>query len=129
MRTGVLLLVALLTVPAVAFGQTPTPARSDSVTLWVLDKYGGVQVFPTPTPTPPQEIVIHLPNGVTMEMVLIPAGSFEMGDSFSEGGSDERPVHAVTVSAFYMDRYEVSNDEMVEVMQWAYDNGRSRHQL
>ena len=41
-------------------------------------------------------------------MVLIPAGSFQMGDSFGEGDSDERPVHTVTVSAFYMDKYEVT---------------------
>jgi formylglycine-generating enzyme required for sulfatase activity len=40
-------------------------------------------------------------------MVLIPAGSFQMGDSFNEGSSDERPVHTVFVSAFYMDQYEV----------------------
>lgn len=57
-------------------------------------------------------------------MVLIPAGSFQMGDSFSEGYPDELPAHTVTVSAFYMDRYEISNDEMVEVMQWAYDNAK-----
>jgi len=67
---------------------------------------------------------VQAPREQPEEMALIPAGSFEMGDSFSEGASDERPVHTVTVSAFYMDRYEVSNDEMVEVMQWAYDNGK-----
>jgi hypothetical protein len=37
-------------------------------------------------------------------MVLIPAGSFSMGDTFSEGSMAERPVHTVHVSAFYMDR-------------------------
>jgi len=57
-------------------------------------------------------------------MVHIPAGSYEMGDSFHEGCPDERPVHTVTVSAFYIGRYEVTNDEMAEVLQWAYDNGR-----
>jgi len=57
-------------------------------------------------------------------MALIPAGSFDMGDSFHEGCPDEWPVHTVTVSAFYIGRYEVTNDEMVEVLQWAYDNGR-----
>ena len=41
-------------------------------------------------------------------MVLIPAGAFPMGDGFAEGDSDERPVHAVYVDAFYMDQYEVS---------------------
>lgn len=40
---------------------------------------------------------------------LIPAGFFQMGDAFNEGDSDERPVHTVTVSGFYMDKYEVTN--------------------
>lgn len=57
-------------------------------------------------------------------MVLIPAGSFVMGDSFDEGNSGERPTHTVQVSAFSMDRTEVTNDLMVEVMQWAYDRGK-----
>ena len=57
-------------------------------------------------------------------MALIPAGSFEMGDAFSEGSTRERPVHSVYVSAFYMDKYEVTNDAMVEVMTWAYQRGK-----
>ena len=57
-------------------------------------------------------------------MAFIPAGSFEMGDSFHEGCPDERPVHTVTVSAFYIGRYEVTNEEMLDALQWAYENGR-----
>jgi formylglycine-generating enzyme required for sulfatase activity len=57
-------------------------------------------------------------------MVFIPAGSFQMGDNFSERGSNELPVHTVYVSAFYMDRYEVTNDEMVRVLNWAYGQGK-----
>ncbi len=56
-------------------------------------------------------------------MVLIPAGSFQMGDSFNEGQSGARPVHTVTVSAFYMDRYEVTKALWDEVANWAEDNG------
>jgi len=57
-------------------------------------------------------------------MMFIPEGTFEMGDSFDEGCPDELPVHTVMVSAFFIGRYEVTNDEMVEVLQWAYENGR-----
>ena len=57
-------------------------------------------------------------------MALIPAGSFQMGDTFNEGQSDELPVHNVYISAFYMDKYEVSNEKMREVMQWAYNNDK-----
>ncbi|MBC7170691.1 SUMF1/EgtB/PvdO family nonheme iron enzyme, partial [Candidatus Bipolaricaulota bacterium] len=57
------------------------------------------------------------------EMVLIPAGTFQMGDSFSEGSSDERPVHTVYVSAFYIDKFEVTKALWDEVASWAAANG------
>ena len=44
-------------------------------------------------------------------MVLIPAGSFVMGATTNVGHesySDEVPQHTVSVSAFYMDKYEVT---------------------
>jgi len=56
-------------------------------------------------------------------MVLIPAGSFNMGDTFSEGGTDERPVHSVYMSAFYMDRYEVTNQQYADALNWAWALG------
>ena len=57
-------------------------------------------------------------------MAYIPGGSFQMGDSYGGGDPDELPVHSVYVSGFYMGKYEVTNDEMVEVMQWAHGNGK-----
>ncbi len=58
-------------------------------------------------------------------MALIPAGSFTMGDPFSEGNSDERPTHTVYVSAFYMDKYEVTKALWDEVYNWAVTHGYS----
>ena len=46
-------------------------------------------------------------NDVPEGMVLIPAGAFEM--ERSEGVKDERPRHSVSVDAFYIDIYEVTN--------------------
>jgi len=54
---------------------------------------------------------------------FIPAGSFAMGDTFNEGGSEERPVHIVYVSAFYMDKYEVSKTLWDSIATWAASNG------
>ena len=48
---------------------------------------------------------INTPAG----MVLIPAGSFEMGSEDADARDDERPVHTVHLDAFYMDKYEVTN--------------------
>lgn len=56
-------------------------------------------------------------------MRLIPAGSFSMGDAFSETDATELPVHAVDVSAFYMDKYEVTKALWDEVADWAATNG------
>ena len=44
-----------------------------------------------------------------VEMVLIPAGKFEMGNPFNEGTTYERPVHTVFLDDFYIDVYEVTN--------------------
>ena len=48
-------------------------------------------------------------------MVLIPAGEFQMGQNGPFGthgvSPDEGPRHTVYVDAFYMDRYEVTNAE------------------
>jgi len=58
-------------------------------------------------------------------MALIPAGSFSMGNQMAsnEGSSDELPVHTVYVSAFYMDRYEVTKALWDEVRAWGLTNG------
>jgi formylglycine-generating enzyme required for sulfatase activity len=58
-------------------------------------------------------------------LALIPAGSFTMGDTFSEGGSDELPLHTVYVSAFYMDKYDVTKALWDSVYQWATNHGYS----
>ena len=39
--------------------------------------------------------------------VLVSSGSFEMGNN--HGKPDEQPVHTVTLDAFYIDKYEVTN--------------------
>jgi len=44
-----------------------------------------------------------------IEMVILPGGSFEMGSA--TGGPDETPVHTVQISPFWMDRYEVVQEE------------------
>ncbi len=41
-------------------------------------------------------------------MILVPEGSFAMGDVFAEGDDNELPVHEVTVASFYLADAEVS---------------------
>ena len=56
-------------------------------------------------------------------MAFIPAGVFQMGDAFAEGGGDELPVHTVYTSALYMDQTEVTGSLWQNVRNWAITNG------
>jgi len=57
------------------------------------------------------------------DMALIPAGSFQMGDNLGDGYNWERPVHTVYVSAFHMDKTEVTWAKWQDVRTWAAANG------
>jgi formylglycine-generating enzyme len=46
------------------------------------------------------------PLFVAPETVLVQGGTFQMGSN--EGDSDEKPVHSVTLSSFYMGKYEIT---------------------
>jgi formylglycine-generating enzyme required for sulfatase activity len=62
--------------------------------------------------------IIELPNNVISEMIYIPAGEFLMGSAQGEEGtgSDEYPQHKVTVPAFYMAKYPVTQAQYQAVM-------------
>jgi formylglycine-generating enzyme required for sulfatase activity len=47
-------------------------------------------------------------GGYAPEMVVIPAGNFQMGDIQDGGDSDEKPVHWVSIEKFAMGKYEVT---------------------
>ncbi len=54
---------------------------------------------------------------------LVPAGVFQMGDSFFDGEAYERPVHNVQVSDFQIGKYEVSKLLWDEVRVWGAGHG------
>jgi len=49
------------------------------------------------------------------EMVLVPAGSFQMGSL--DGGADERPPQQVTLAAYYIDKFEVTHEQYAAFVQ------------
>jgi formylglycine-generating enzyme required for sulfatase activity len=53
---------------------------------------------------------------ITSNMVNIPAGTFTMGRASGTGYADEQPTHSVTLSAFYIGKYEVKQSEWLAVM-------------
>jgi formylglycine-generating enzyme required for sulfatase activity len=79
--------IVLLAVFMGCAAQTPIPTTASDI---------------TPTPKTPLSIT---QKGA--QMLLIPAGSFMMGSD--NGDADEKPTHPVTLAAFYMDKYEVTN--------------------
>jgi len=53
-------------------------------------------------------------------MVLVPAGTFTMGDGVAYCGEDE---HEVTLmNSFWIGQYEVTNQQYRDALQWAYDH-------
>jgi len=43
-----------------------------------------------------------------MEFVRVKGGCYQMGDTFGDGDSDEKPVHEVCVDDFYIGKYDVT---------------------
>ena len=66
----------------------------------------------TPAPTEGRPSVITTQSGLTM--VAIPGGQFEMGSP--PGGEADEPLHRVSVSSFYMDQFEVTQESFQKIM-------------
>ena len=115
-RLGVVIRVAT-GVPGQSAPTLPPPAagaRPDGVRVIVGRSEGGNHA--TGTCAPPR---------APEDMVLIPAGSFTMGNSADTRTSftGELPLHAVYVSAFHMDRCEVCKAKWDGVYAWAANHG------
>lgn len=88
---------------------------ASTLTLWSMESPGPPDVVATQPSEQPattttdtvaeHEMIIWKKDGA--EMVLVPAGEFQMGSN--RGDIDERPVHTVYLDAFYIDKYEVTN--------------------
>ena len=76
--------------------------------------------------------VIGHPQGVaSSEMVIIPAGSFQMGSD--RGRPNETPAHQVSLEAFYIDKYETTNADyrafVLANPQWQKSTVKARDYL
>jgi len=47
----------------------------------------------------------------SLDMVLVEGGTFQIGDTFGDSSANEKPVHAVTVSSFWMATYEITFEQ------------------
>lgn len=58
-------------------------------------------------------------NGVSFDMIWVEGGSFTMGATKEQGndvGSNEKPAHQVTLSNYYIGKYEVTQELWLAVM-------------
>jgi formylglycine-generating enzyme required for sulfatase activity len=47
-------------------------------------------------------------GGVSFTMIYVEGGTFQMGNTFGEGESDEKPVHPVTLDSYHLGQTEVT---------------------
>jgi formylglycine-generating enzyme required for sulfatase activity len=108
MRNCLTWCVLLFAMAGTAFSKDPKPAEQGKATPEAAA--AGT------TKGPPKELAVDLGGGTKLEMLLIPAGSFMMGDD--EKGSDKaKPVHKVTITKpFYLGKYEVTQEQWEAVM-------------
>ncbi len=62
---------------------------------------------------------IDLSNRVPMEVIYMPAGSFEMGvrDNFDSQSGSAKPAHEVNIKGFWIGKYEVTQKQYSTVMR------------
>jgi len=78
-----------------------------SIGISILTVCLGIMVFATICFGAENDKIIKGKDGA--EMILIPAGEFQMGSNDGFRRPDEKSVHTVYLNAFYMDIYEVTN--------------------
>ena len=88
----------------------------------IIEAHPEPELQPEPEPLAPPSQLVPRPIKETvcpvtgMEFVWVPGGSFQMGDAFGEGDGNEKPVHEVCVSDFWLGKYEVTQAQWEAVM-------------
>jgi hypothetical protein len=135
-RATLVLVVVWLSVACIGFAGASNPGdiHEDSKVAWLDVKMMGenwLSAAPTPADIDNSGDVYFpdlaiLPNNwgwvdpsAPNDMVLIGGGTFQMGDSFGEAHSNERPVHTVILDSFYMGKYEVTNGQYCQYLNSA----------
>ena len=81
---------------------------------------------PTPHSAPVREEVVQ-PTPPD-NMIFIAGGTFQMGDQFGDGYDDEKPVHSVTLSDFYLGATEVTLAKFSEFIESSgYTTSAEKH--
>lgn len=104
-RPATILLVLVLTLGC---GQSPEAAKKASVTETASST--NLEASPSNVQSQPD---LPLPPG----MVWIPGGTFVMGSDHKMARADEKPPHMVRVDGYYMDIYEITNEQFAKFVE------------
>lgn len=69
---------------------------------------------PLETSTPFLPLLTEITDDKGVSMMLVTEGEFEMGSEYS---SDTKPLHSVYLDSFYIDKYEVTNNQYNECVK------------
>ena len=61
----------------------------------------------------PQPVIVNLKAGVKLELLPIPGGAFDMG---SNDYDEEKPIHSVSISPFYLGKFQITQAQWQAVM-------------
>jgi len=67
------------------------------------------------------DIILEKGSDIPKNMVFVQGGTFQMGSN--DGGSDEKPIHSVTLSDYYISKYEVT---FAEYDKFCESTGRTK---
>jgi len=64
-----------------------------------------------------EQFTEDLGNGISLDMVVIPTGAYQMGSRPFEGNPDERPQHFLTIKSFMMGRFLITQGQWKAIMK------------
>lgn len=63
-----------------------------------------------------EQFTEDLGNSISLELIVIPAGSFQMGSPRNTGNADEHPQHFVTIKSFMLGKYLITQGQWKAIM-------------
>ena len=75
---------------------------------------GGSESLSEDISTPAKPITVKAANLGTKDMALVPGGTLQMGGDNEQADPNEYPKHPVQIDSFYIDTYEVTNQQFLE---------------
>src|SRR5687767_13746683 len=63
-----------------------------------------------------EQFTEELGSDISLDMLIIPSGSFQMGSARYLGHADEQPQHLVTIKSFLMGRFLITQGQWKAVL-------------